>query len=254
MFQSGNGTQANPFMIMTEGQLKNFAASVNGGATYEGQYIQLGNDIPLTENWSPMGTFSGTFDGQNHSVTGLNIINGTGYTGFFSHLSGATVRKLKIENATITCGADCWVGVIAGRADNSTIENCTVSGTITANNVGTSQSGNHGVAAAGVVEYAYQSTISNTTSAVNITVSTTDEIAYVGGIACEANGTRHHRLYQYRISKRFQLYRLLLCGWYRRLHEEQQFHYSLRQQPHRGKRRIQCGLCHRRRHCRRNLV
>ena len=75
MFQSGNGTQANPFMIMTEGQLKNFAASVNGGATYEGQYIQLGNDIPLTENWSPMGTFSGTFDGQNHSVTGLNIIN-----------------------------------------------------------------------------------------------------------------------------------------------------------------------------------
>ena len=189
MFQSGNGTQSSPFIIMTEAQLKKFAESVNDGATYEGQYIQLGDDIQLTENWSPMGTFSGTFDGQNHSVTHLNITNGTSYTGFFSHLSGATVRNLKIEHATITCGADCWVGVIAGRADNSTVENCTVSGTITANNVGTSQSGNHGVAAAGVVEYAYQSTISNTTSTVNITVSTTDEIAYAGGIACEVNGT-----------------------------------------------------------------
>ena len=85
-FESGSGTESNPFIIMTADQLAAFAVSVDEGTTYEGQYIRLGSDIDLSaiETWNPIGDeskpstckdklFNGDFDGAGHTVSGLSI-------------------------------------------------------------------------------------------------------------------------------------------------------------------------------------
>ncbi|MBR4721343.1 MAG: hypothetical protein IK057_06235, partial [Clostridia bacterium] len=46
-FESGTGTESDPYIIKTASQLAYLAQSVNSGTTYEGQYIKLANDIVL---------------------------------------------------------------------------------------------------------------------------------------------------------------------------------------------------------------
>lgn len=79
-------------------------------------------DIALSGGWEPTGSnagYSAVFDGQGHTISGLD-------QAFFAIIYGGTVRNLHLNvdivNTDITGG-------IAGRNDGS-IENCTVSGTI----------------------------------------------------------------------------------------------------------------------------
>ena len=149
------------------GDLKNFRDKVNSGKTFKGQTIYLDNDIDLSkdtnskDNWIPIGFsydnrtsatwvthknrfsysntsiyFSGTFNGQNHTISGLTI-NETYYTytgtpraeqndetynkfpfnnpdqnawksyyhmysGLFGYLYNASVSNLFIDSPTIT--------------------------------------------------------------------------------------------------------------------------------------------------------
>ena len=72
--------------------------------------------------------FRGTFDGQNHTVTGLkyanNVLDPERDTGFFAETSGATIKNFLVKDADIW--ADFRGGVIAGRAVNTTFENVMV--------------------------------------------------------------------------------------------------------------------------------
>lgn len=83
---SGSGTEADPYVISSAAQLQAFAALVDAGNTYAGQYVALGADIDLSgvDNWNPIGAeaksdtcldklFAGTFDGRGHTVSGLKI-------------------------------------------------------------------------------------------------------------------------------------------------------------------------------------
>lgn len=87
--------------------------------TDSGWYITRGktfilmNDIDLSgvTDWTPIGCatgiyyskmFCGTFDGQGHTISGLNITR-TGYgqntvIGLFGYLNGATIKNLKLDN------------------------------------------------------------------------------------------------------------------------------------------------------------
>lgn len=97
--------------------------------------IVLAADIDLENNlWTPINTektIFKEFDGGNHTITGLTIDNytgqtdgkGTNYGGLFYVLQGATVKDLTIDGADVTCFRG---GVVAGRMDNGTIENCHV--------------------------------------------------------------------------------------------------------------------------------
>ena len=89
------------------------------------------------------------------------------------------MEDVNIVGAEVTCNQDNWVGVLAGRADSSVISGCTVSGKISVNSSPTATMG----IAAGLVEYLGQSTVRDSTTDVDINVSTSAEIAYVGGIA-----------------------------------------------------------------------
>ena len=72
--------------------------------------------------------FRGTFDGHNHTVTGLkyanNVLDPERDTGFFAETSNATIKNFLVKDADIW--ADFRGGIIAGRAVNTTFENVMV--------------------------------------------------------------------------------------------------------------------------------
>ena len=70
-FQSGAGTQGNPYIISTPAQLAKFLTGLNSTVTYEGQYFALNGNIDMTGGtWDVTDTtFSGTLDGRGYTIT-----------------------------------------------------------------------------------------------------------------------------------------------------------------------------------------
>lgn len=67
------------------------------------------------------GTFSGTFDGNGHTISGAKITatSANSNIGIFSQNSG-TIKNLAIQNASLNCtgtgsGATCYAGILIGR-------------------------------------------------------------------------------------------------------------------------------------------
>ena len=56
-YDGGTGKATDPYIISTEASLKALAEAVNGGADQSGVYFELGNDIVLTSDWTPIGQF-----------------------------------------------------------------------------------------------------------------------------------------------------------------------------------------------------
>lgn len=81
--------------------------------------LNLGDD-----EWEPLQDFYGTFDGQNHKISGLKITNSAG--GLFTAVHG-TIKNLQIEGEISTS----YSGMIASRLDEGgLLENCKSSGII----------------------------------------------------------------------------------------------------------------------------
>lgn len=124
------------YHINSTNGLNYFSQKVNGGESFSGKTVVLDADIDLNNvEWTPVGQtgatqFQGTFDGQRHTISNLKINNtdegGNCATGLFGWLNSATVKNIKISDATITGHHN--VGTIAGYLETSgcTIENCTV--------------------------------------------------------------------------------------------------------------------------------
>lgn len=160
---SGTGIAGDPYLINTAKQLAEFRDLVNTSVvvgtetTYPNANAcaKLINNINLSKlegNWIPIGTgaiYTGTFDGQGHSITGMSILNyTTGNQGFF----GST-------------------------GEGSNIKNFTLSGEMTSSTSGLSNIGAV-VAAAG-----YKTNISDVTSNVTITLTEGTTQNYIAGIA-----------------------------------------------------------------------
>ena len=99
------------YCIASEKQLQWFAAKVNGGDTAISG--KLTANIELTEAWTPMGSqkqpFTGSFDGDGHSITGMSITFdsddksiGAPYLGLFGYVKGTADKKAEIKNLTLT--------------------------------------------------------------------------------------------------------------------------------------------------------
>lgn len=91
--------------------------------------------------------FSGTFDGQSHTISGLNIeTDSANGVGLFGTVNGATIQNLKVEGA-VKATNSAFVGGIVGKVQNcATIKNCSFTGTV----ANTKTSGSN-VAAGGIV-------------------------------------------------------------------------------------------------------
>ena len=116
--------------------LMNVAELVNGGKTDIN--ITLDKNIDLTgKDWTPIGTdydnsYTGTFDGGGHTITGLTFTTNDEYAGLFGWLNKAgTVKNVVMEGVQITSN-QIYGGSIGGVAGYSwgTIENCSVSGSV----------------------------------------------------------------------------------------------------------------------------
>ena len=116
--------------------LMNIAELVNGGKTDIN--ITLDKNIDLTgKDWTPIGTsfdnsYTGTFDGGGHTITGLTFTTNDEYAGLFGWLNRAgTVKNVVMEGVQITSN-QIYGGSIGGVVGSSwgTIENCSVSGNV----------------------------------------------------------------------------------------------------------------------------
>lgn len=124
------------YTISTESQLRGLASLVNEeqylwkpnrNESFEGVTFILTRDLDLTGSWTPIGvdeqiTFSGTFDGQGHTISGIRVESEDPYSGFFGHLSG-TVKNLHLEG-TVSASADYCGGVAGYLGADAVIRNC----------------------------------------------------------------------------------------------------------------------------------
>lgn len=142
---TGSGTETDPYQISTAEGLKWFRDKVNSAKTKEETKIcaVLTEDIDLNnEPWTPIGIgedtrkedlpYSGTFDGNGHTISGLNVNYGDKNGGLFCYVKSATIKNLTVAGSvTYSSGDGIAYGGIVGYADSSTIENCTNRCTVT---------------------------------------------------------------------------------------------------------------------------
>ena len=99
--------------IASEKQLQWFAAKVNGGDTAISGKLTANIDLTSVESWTPMGSlkqpFTGSFDGDGHSITSMSITFdsddksiGAPYLGLFGYVKGTADKKAEIKNLTLT--------------------------------------------------------------------------------------------------------------------------------------------------------
>ncbi|MBR6125985.1 hypothetical protein IKQ19_20735, partial [Candidatus Saccharibacteria bacterium] len=132
-FACGSGTKLSPYIILTAEQLAKLAFIVGANEKeYEGKYYKLAADIKLNDGkviddkgalvadsaklhkWTPIGNssvaFTGNFDGNGHTVSGMFINTTSSHNGLFGNSSG-TVSNVTVDNSWVT-GGECTAGVI----------------------------------------------------------------------------------------------------------------------------------------------
>ena len=123
------------YTVTSADGLMNVAELVNGGKTDIN--ITLDKNIDLTgKGWTPIGTsfknsYTGTFDGGGHTITGLTVTTNDKYAGLFGYIGNAgTVKNVVMEGVLITSNnGSSQAGGVAGFS-RGTIENCSVSGSV----------------------------------------------------------------------------------------------------------------------------
>ena len=113
--------------ITSEAQLRAIADDLNGS------YV-LTQDITLSDEWTPIGTsanpFTGTLDGQGHTIKGLTVGNGANDNkAFFGFTNGATVKNIGFTSAVVK--GHNQAAIVVAQATSSTLSNIYVSGVVT---------------------------------------------------------------------------------------------------------------------------
>ena len=165
-FAGGNGTEANPYLIANADQLAYFRNQVDGGRTFDNEFVKLTANIHLSNvNFDPIGwgyeyndwnvgdekgkPFKGTFDGGYYDKEGklrcytiydlyqsgwdlTNAVTGEAYTytncgfGLFAAAADATFKNLTIYGAYVR--VECVeTGILVGLSQgNCTYENINI--------------------------------------------------------------------------------------------------------------------------------
>ena len=193
-FAGGSGTAEDPYQIANGAQLARFAAIVNGTDGMARNTAACGkltadillNDTEGWENWgstapahtwTPIGNswenqFTGTLDGDGHSVSGIYINSEAECQGLVGFLGGGTLQNLGVKASYIKGGYR--VGGLCGWNDGGTVTNCYNTGNVTGTGdyVGGVCGDNDG-------------TVTNCYNTGNVT----GNYAYVGGVCGNSWGT-----------------------------------------------------------------
>ena len=155
------GSKNNPYLIATADDLADFADKVNhpeedDNEKYAKSFFKLVADIDMEgipyvsagqlvtlnegeENERMVYGFSGSFDGNGHTISNLtikrNLRSGMSYVGLFGYCHRATITNLTLDNVSyaVVSGADqssigAYVGGIVGYGNLTNISNVRVSG------------------------------------------------------------------------------------------------------------------------------
>lgn len=134
----GKGTADDPYLIEDAEDL----AKVTGSGHYA-----LANDIDLTDtkyagkSITPAlsDAFSGTFDGNRHTISGLCInTKSKNGVGLFGTVNGASIQNLKVEGSVTGTNSGFVGGIVGKTQGNVTITNCSFTGSVSATKSGSS--------------------------------------------------------------------------------------------------------------------
>ncbi len=113
----GDGTQANPYVITTPGELGQMH-TMPAETCYT-----LGNDIDMSQYSQPYvapQTYTGVFDGNNYIISNINL-NGTG---IFDTLHNATIQNLSLQSPVLNINANnADAGIVANSAMQAVVTN-----------------------------------------------------------------------------------------------------------------------------------
>ena len=132
---TGSGTEDDPYQIGTAIGLEWFRDKVNDASSIDETKIcaELTADIVLdaNESWEPIGyasyydetkAYSGTFDGQGHTISGLKADDVV--SGLFGYTKNAAIKNLTVAGSV--GGGNCSTagGGIVGKGENVNIYDC----------------------------------------------------------------------------------------------------------------------------------
>jgi uncharacterized repeat protein (TIGR02543 family) len=142
LFAGGDGSESSPFQIADATDLKNMAQAINEDKEkYGSKHYILTADIEMFQvaadqsnhvaigSYASSKPFSGTFDGQGHTISGL-VINKSSesYQGLFGYVGpGGVVKNVGLIDSFIV-GGD-FVGSVVG-LNEGTVDNCYSTGDV----------------------------------------------------------------------------------------------------------------------------
>jgi len=132
--------------IYTKEDMEEFRDTVNEGNTYENKTVYVKRDIDLqgseTNQWEPVGniignttnTFSGTFEGENHTISGVYLNKTTYDIGLFGYIEGKESKNAEVNNVIVEGDiiGTYDIGAVVGRVNYVTINNCINKANVTA--------------------------------------------------------------------------------------------------------------------------
>ena len=191
-FTSGTGTEADPYVITTGAQLAYIADQTYAPQnTWEGVYFKLGNNIDLGGHlWNAIGPSSSNDEGSGKCYFGGNF-DGCGYTvynfkvemhpaGLFGAVNGGSIKNLKVDYADIRNVTKNIAGGIAGRIDNSSLENVEVGANVV---VGSGEKSTSPQVGGIVGSSEKDSTMKNIINRATIDIVKYGNNSFIGGIA-----------------------------------------------------------------------
>ena len=144
---TGNGTEAEPFMLKTAEHLAWFRDYVNVGKT--SACAKIADDVEEIDmstvchkadaekqvaelSWTPIGNYSkqyqGTFDGNGKTIRNLFISSTSDEIGFFGYAADCRIKNITFDNARVKGNDNSSTGILAGCAGSCVIENIKTTG------------------------------------------------------------------------------------------------------------------------------
>lgn len=134
-FAGGSGTANDPYLVAS---VEHLDAVRNFPNAHFRQVADIDLDVPpwnSSEGWSPIGTeasdgFTGVYDGNAHTISGLYIDRPANAQGLFGHLTdGGQIRNLGLVDVSVN-GGNWYIGGLVGRAMGGQIKNSFVTGNV----------------------------------------------------------------------------------------------------------------------------
>ena len=142
---TGNGTEAEPFILKTADHLAWFRDYVNVGKT--SACAKIADDVEEIDmssvcheadaekqvaelSWTPIGSkkYQGTFDGNGKTIRNLFISSTSNEIGFFGCAADCRIKNITFDNAKVKGNENCSTGILAGYAGSCVIENIKTTG------------------------------------------------------------------------------------------------------------------------------